>query len=192
MKETGMIFIRESVRAILDGRKTQTRRVIKPCSTATVADGSQPEWVYTTTKCPYGKAGDRLWVRETWKTNTDDWGRHKIEYKAGGEQLGIPEPIWRKYHHYLNWQPSMFMFKSISRLTLELTADPYPQRLQEISEEDAIAEGCSLMAGLTKGGSIGLASARYVFMKLWDSINGKKHPWDSNDWVWVNTFRRLE
>ena len=153
-------------------------------------------------KCPYGQPGDRLWVRETWQGyrmtsyEYDEWeamespkdrndDHYSPVYKADGKNF--PE----------KWFPSIFMPREFSRIDL-LIKDIRVERLQDISEADAIAEGCRpqfdksnpvTMNGIQMMPHI---SAKEDFQRLWDSINGKKHPWESNPWVWVINFERIK
>lgn len=191
MKERPILFSAEMVRAILEGRKTQTRRVIKdglgdkPIDTIefngvswTIA-GDAPsqhmgevymnDWSFDL-RCPFGVPGDRLWVRETWHYrggNNIEPSPGFVSYRADGE-FTLPGYEWR---------PSIFMPRWASRILLEVTTVRV-ERLQEISWEDHIAEGTPI--GMT-------------FSELWDSINAKRdYPWESNPWVWAITFKRIE
>jgi len=157
--------------------------------------------------CPYGAPGDRLWLKENWKfCGWSEDGEPQIEYAADGEKLWrtISEEsvdrvneIWEDLSTLENraidgisadrrWRSSQFMFRWASRITLEVVSVRV-ERLQEISEEDARAEGWPYVHDVG-GGS--LASA--WFRALWDSINGTKHPWASNPWVWAVEFKRVE
>lgn len=132
--------------------------------------------------------GDRLWVRETWTAPRRATGEHeqdRVLYRAdslwdgcGPGDLGF------------DWSPSIFMPRWASRLTLEITAVRV-QRLQEISDEDAAAEGAALHPGsfpLVDGPRRSLHG--HAFADLWDAINAKRAPWASNPWVWALTFHR--
>jgi hypothetical protein len=184
MKETGLLFKAEMVRALLDGSKTQTRRVVKPQPTnqlfRTIScwndEAHAREW-----QCPYGQPGDRLWVRETWrqaypKTNFS----HGVVYRADKERaLGMDE-----YSDRHRWKPSIFMPRWASRILLGITAVRV-ERLQDISDEDALAEGCyPTKTGIYPG------APRAAYRELWDSINGAGS-WDANPWVWVVEFNRV-
>lgn len=182
MKERPILFSSGMVKAILSGRKTQTRRVIKPQSLL-----DRLTRVNACYECPYGAPNDQLWVRETWWK----WGGtdKKIGYRADESTNFVPAGGYR---------PSFFMPRCASRLTLEIT-DVRVERLQEISESDSVAEG--LVSWPSEKESIthyGLAIAdvweidpRLTYKRLWDSINAKSgHSWDSNPWVWVIEFRR--
>jgi len=200
MKERSIIFGSEMVKAILEGRKTQTRRVIKPQPASGIrfspfVPGQVEDGHGRELRCPY--AVDRLWVRETWtegynrlliEGEGDDENAVSIIYKDGTE-IYRPCPAATAEHWGdfsldgdLNpiWKSSMFMPRWASRITLEVVSVRV-ERLQEISDSDARAEGvlCDL-------------NCRRPFMELWDSINAKRgYGWDSNPWVWVIEFERV-
>jgi hypothetical protein len=211
MKECPILFSAPMVRALLAGTKTQTRRVIKDdlddeerlhvgmyCPTVIDRHGyEQPgeevfgawttdgDWAM---KCPYGKPGDLLWVREAWHAPVNfDGVPPPIQYEAigdGSDETGIE---WGK------GRPSIFMLRWASRILLEVT-DVRVQRLQDISEEDAIAEGIGLNHGaagvkLTGGDQLPVAIAMY--RDLWESINGADS-WAANPWVWAVSFKRIK
>ncbi len=169
-----------------------------------------------TVTCPYGAEGDRLWVREAWRPVgwTEDFLRATIDYRADGMMRDV-EPrvadsyVWagrwgaalerqgakpdvRGYLVFPNekeqrWHPSIHLPRWASRIILEVT-DVRVQRVQEISEEDAAAEGVTPMAVLP-GDRLSHVAA---FAMLWDSINHARAPWDSNPWVWAITFKRVD
>ena len=145
MKERPIIFSGPMVRAILEGRKTMTRRPLNPTSKS------------------FGIPGDRLWVRETWAYADDVWGDAHIVFRATNPDA-TPE----------KWNPSIFMPRSKSRITLEIISIR-TERVQDISKADVIAEGCELGC----------------FEALWDSIYEQTYPWTLNPWVWVIEFRRV-
>ena len=173
MKERPILFSAPMVRAILDCTKTQTRRMIK-----NKPDTGRPA------QCRYGKPGDLLWVRESWSKRTDG----TIVYAADE----IAEKVY--------WKPAMFMNRWASRITLEVTGVRV-ERLLDISESDAIAEGvhpdpCErqdddgdgfFRIGAVRGDSFPIA--RYAV--LWESINGTGS-WESNPWVWVIEFTKVK
>jgi len=197
VKERPIIMTADSVQAILDGRKTQTRRVIRPqppnetayviagedesralCISAygngEFSDGSDP-W----RRCPYGMVGDRLWVKERF------FRRGDAIYYTGAilpADVAVQSPI--------------FMPRCASRITLEI-AEVRVERVQEISAEDVAAEGVVLPPlepdrGITwyHGKEDDLARRRFAL--LWNSINAKRgYPWADNPWVWAITFRLL-
>jgi hypothetical protein len=183
--ERPILFTTPMVQSILDGRKTQTRRVMKiqPDGRGTRCTNVYFEdWHGRELKCPYGKIGDVLWVRETW-SKTDSG---HIIYRATNKGFN---PIWK---------PSIFMPKEACRIRLEIT-NIRVERLQDISEEDAIAEGIGagfqMNAGWPdyqhiKNGVCSLTqdTAEMSYASLWESINGNGS-WSKNPWVWVIEFR---
>lgn len=196
MKERPIIMQAESVRAILDSRKTQTRRVIP-------ADGPDDGgWWYWRRRtqvyawredkpiagymgivndCPYGQPGDRLWAKETWTENA----MGELLYKAdwfGFESKGM------------GWKSPRFMPRRASRIVLELT-DVRVERVQDISEADAKAEGAprGYYERDTLDGTEAVPTTYYAgFRARWDDVNGKTYPWESNPWVWCLTFMRVQ
>ena len=186
------------VKAIFDGRKTQTRRVINPqpdnCSfhgfnkfgEAIFYPHEEESDEQVLWKCPYGVPGDRLWVRETWCPQLNIFGQEFNDrtpfYKDTEEKL----PCGHK------WKPSIFMPRWASRITLEIT-DVSVVRLQEISRTNATEEGfhASEYNGLEHFGGKSYGNAQLAFRVCWDFIN-KKYPWDSNPWVWVISCVRKE
>ncbi|HEY9749835.1 MAG TPA: hypothetical protein V6C63_14215 [Allocoleopsis sp.] len=214
IKERPILFSGPMIRAILEGRKTQTRRIIKLPSWSTndwsdfETDGKEAEIICANTgclasiPCPYGQVGDRLYCRETWSKSLPEW---QIEapyiYRADHlDPKGDAQPI--------KWKPAIHMPKEASRITLEIT-DVRVQRLQEISEEDAIAEGIRLIGDTFPHGgdfwkkgpnfytieypgwSFNAPTAKECFAHLWDSINGKTYPWGSNLFVRAVSFKRI-
>lgn len=146
-------------------------------------------------KCPHGVPGDRLWVRETWYDNlgevrTSADGRDEVYYRADGL------PDMEGEEHDLKWRPSIHMPRWASRLTLEIV-DVKVERLQGISEEDAVAEGVGEVGGAIVhrcDSDTKHPAAVYQFAQLWDSINGTKHgcSWQDNPWVWAIEFKKQE
>lgn len=195
MKERPILFSGPMVRAILDGRKTQTRRVVKP-QPETATDCPYHVGVGQSRKsrtCPYGTVGDRLWVREAWLPFDQDHviGDCKVAYMA--EATPTSEEIRKEYiregRNY-RWRPSIHMPRWASRITLEITGVRV-ERLQEISETDAIAEGAmSQLCSMHDQPDAMKFTHRNGFTNLWQSINGPES-WASNPWVWVIEFRRL-
>jgi hypothetical protein len=216
IKERPILFSGEMVRAILDGRKTQTRRIInpqperKPVMCGWVASGFAEEGLpneYGVTgcsckevKCRYG-FGDHLWVRETWRLGGEF-------YDCKLSVFSDPEEMLGQHVHYRvddfegegenTYRPSIFMPRWASRITIEIN-DIRAERLQEISEEDAKAEG---WLALSEDGMSGYGddatlhrhpeyTYRWGYKSLWNSINGPGS-WDANPWVWAITFKRVE
>lgn len=213
IKEHPILFSGPMVKAILEGKKTQTRRTVKrnDVDLATDVDELADCWrfsyqygngiAWTDLDCPYGKPGDRLWVRETWVETCDIYANGVIAYKADGvgrtylcENGGDGDPIGldgptilpQEVCEPVKWKSSIHMPRWASRITLQVT-NVRVERVQEISEEDAIAEGVSKHDGSVCIGE----THRAEFRCLWDSINGKKHPWASNPWVWVVEFKKV-
>lgn len=245
VREWPILFSGEMVRAILDGRKTQTRRVVRPQPWAGPLPGGKYEasgpWVGhdgiwrfmrgvvsrredDIGRCPYGQPGDWLWVRETWGWRGSIYSvgaDHKdqiIEYRADRERRYISRPISRRgrdglprhrtrrpgeseqeYRHYLHrfwsaWRPSIHMPRWASRITLEIT-DVRVERLQDITEADIIAEGCTVdaVARWTGVPWSDMPTLHHAFRVGWDRLNARRgFGWDANPWVWAITFRRLE
>jgi hypothetical protein len=191
MTERPILFSAEMVRAILDGRKTQTRRNIKyttehrgPINPAYLeAHKDHPGWKDI---CPYGQPGDTLWVRETWgHTGTGVWKVGQVYYAQDG---GI---IYRADHPNAagSWFSPLHMPRFASRITLRIT-DIRVERLQDISEDDAKAEGVKPLDYAAHHVAAG-CGARIAFEQLWTTINGPG-AWDANPWVWVVSFERVK
>lgn len=200
MKERPILFSAPMVRALLAGTKTQTRRIAKPVRHPDLgnvyAPGAlvlehEPQHVIDRC-CPYGRPGDRLWVREThmnwWKLDpaNPEGPRifsHVAAFAADGYEL---EPGER-------WIPSIHMLRAASRITLDIKAVRV-ERLQDISEEDAKAEGApGYEEGLDAPPPDGDHewSYRASFQRLWEQINGPG-AWAKNPWVWVVEFERAQ
>lgn len=192
--ERPILFNSAMVKAILDGRKTQTRRVIKP----------QPEgrnviydpaigWRFhggpNIEQSPYGKPGDELWVRETWSILKV--APHRVCFKYDPQH---PEGRSRKTLENGRWRPSIHMFRHLSRIQLRIK-DVRVERVQDISERDAKAEGDKnpFEGHFHKDGTPIESSACLRFKTLWDSINAKRgYDWDANPWCWCITFEILD
>jgi len=191
MKEHPIIFSGETVRAILDGRKTQTRRVAKiegidekglPFRYHMPGLKLMPYFVI----CPYGQPGDRLWVRENIRWHKEGtptrYGADGCPVMRDGESVAW---IFNEGH-----MPSIHMPRWASRITLEIT-DVRVERLIEISGEDLEAEG--FRSPLGGHLSDDYAELTGQFSVLWDSLNAKRgFCWDTNPWVWVISFKRIE
>lgn len=212
--ERPILFSAPMVRAILAGTKTQTRRVVKPAGkddafalvdygegwrpyrsddgeSSIRADGNE-----TPIPCPYGKVGDRLWVRETWQAvNGNDRARHIVAHPA-------PDRGWVEYaatprtdEPAYKWRPSIHMPRWACRITLEITA-VHVERLQDISEADAVAEGISEFIGgwwckYDDAKQIAGNTPQDGYRHLWERINGPGS-WATNPWVWTVEFSRIE
>lgn len=246
MRELPIHFNGPMVRAILEGRKTQTRRIVKPqhfredhgedASGQCISAG----WYPDLRLCPYGQPGNRLWVREAWQV-----ARETLDYETGGEydvwewndDMGDPRQYLKGDARFgtkaglfyaadgedknpgafynltgldnktilrtkeINWRPSIHMPHWASRITLEVTGVRV-ERVQDISEADALAEGVFSKVGSTPigdevvtatGGELIYASstqAREEYRRLWGQINGPDS-WSDNPWVWVVEFKRV-
>lgn len=207
-KERPILFSGAMVRAILDGRKTQTRRAMKPQPADDVAPHAFPNdevlcWISslphahgsrTAHFSPYGQPGDRLWVRESF-TDLLGTGIEHRPYPAGPKQryaytadtiAGSASDEVRK-DFGIKWRPSIHMPRSACRLVLEIV-NVRVERLQAISEADAMAEGAEPILVPPDGGSCPHVEG---FRDLWTSINGASS-WEANRFVWVIEFKRVE
>jgi hypothetical protein len=208
MKERPILFSAPMVRAILDGRKTQTRRIVDQRAFIETDRDAAPgrghieqsndlfgAYAIELLRRPYGSVGDRLWVRET-----------HAQF-AVGEGMDRPVPQCVAYRatcdgdggfDYVNgrgevmrikvtkWTPAIYMPRWASRIALEVTGVRV-ERLQQISEEDARLEGVGPDSTQLPPNN----THRWAFHRLWDSINAKRSPWSSNPWVWVVSFKRV-
>lgn len=194
VKERPILFSAPMVRAILSDAKTQTRRVVS----------ARHDSYTVPVSCPYGSPGDVLWVRET-------WGLFDREAIGGEKGYGV---AWRATHPSLDdgaewidgpvdypatikasekWRPSIHMPRWVCRLRLRVTSMRI-ERLHDISEADAMAEGVTPYTTHTLRMTDPDATGplyRPAFEDLWDSINGKRFPWASNPRVWVVGFERI-
>ncbi|MFH2432079.1 ASCH domain-containing protein [Citrobacter freundii] len=201
MTERGMIFNSEMVRAILDGRKTQTRRIIKLSHERgmlnPVIKGRNGEITSVSCRlapllCPFGQPEDRIWVRETWAeagASAPDLKLYRANY---------PDHVPSHYENVppvdeIRWKPSIHMPRWASRILLEIT-DVRVERLNAISQVDAIAEGAP-----PSHPSIDCVSQEYGFPdfsrswfgQTWQHIYGEES-WQANPWVWVIEFKRID
>jgi len=199
MKERPILFSGPMVKAILEGRKTQTRRVVKtqrhPFGHMLSVDDVAKEVIGDTgaVTCPYGEPGDRLWVKETFAPHADIPSTAIYRCDPGGDYQDTVTPNFR-------WKPSIFMPRWASRITLEITGVRV-ERLNQISDDDCSAEGIktSVGVGLIDGercfhfqDSSGYCRIGWIaYRELWESINGPGS-WDANPWVWVVEFRRVQ
>ncbi len=177
MAEKPILFSGEMVKAVLAGRKTQTRRVVKPQPNPADWQRITPEgW-----RCPYGSPGGTLWVREAfWECNDNNNDRH--HYVADG-----PAPTTERRHY--RKRPSIFMPRTLSRINL-LVTDVRVERVQEITPEDIVAEGAWRAEHSVDEDC---SQAYEAWQDLWDSINAKRgFGWDTNPWVWVVDFERAK
>lgn len=197
MGEHGVIFSAEEVRATLDGRKSQFRRVLTTPSEPYYVeeDGrlfAMDEYgeyfpIEQFRRCPFGQVGDRIFVKETWLQSDQAFDYGRVFYRATDKDE--PGDVWRSSVHMPQWA---------SRLTLEVTGVRV-QRVQDITEEDAKAEGMTCRSDLAWDDSVGYEDPyavavarghRYAFRDAWDSHH--KRPWARNPWVWAVTFKVVE
>jgi hypothetical protein len=192
MKERPILMSGLMVRAILEGRKTQTRRVVKPQPEYIQPDGTIKPLAAVSeanqmiargrlaARCKYGTVGDRLWVRETWSYHEPHDDCSGKVYAA--DQVSISEEM----RPQMRWRPSIFMPRWMSRITLEIT-DVRVERVQDISEADARAEGMRAKTGRRE------QTPQEAFAELWNEINAARgFGWESNPWVWVVSFKAVE
>ncbi len=222
VKERPIPLYQHEVRSILDGLQSQLRRVMKPQPVKWGYDdlcfheANDGEWEVGGVsgvegeplgyvRCPYGAPGDRLWVRETFKQATKDWLTHEsngivTKYKNPSPGLRAVETIYRAdVSHmddiaYMPWQSPIFMPRTLSRITLEVT-DVRVERVQEIRHDDVLKEGTPTpkYIGQFVDDRAWEGQMRNNFIDLWDSINEKRgYGWDVNPWVWVVEFRRVQ
>lgn len=191
------------VRAILEKRKTQTRRIIKPQPEYYTKNGTKYTSFQKTTlpvakgydliayldnplyigECPYGEIGQKLWVRETWGI-CPDYNEPRYKADKGMDRIAVGG----------KWKPSIFMPKKYARIWLEVTGLKL-ERLQDISEKDAMAEGISWTKQHHPLGTYnyGKSSAKRAFQELWNSVNKKRgYSWEINPWVWAIGFERID
>lgn len=225
MKERPILFSAPMVRAILDGSKTQTRRAVKPPRTRPafiLQDHGNGWWPYQSDdgesalcndgnehpyNCPYGKPGEQLWVRETWRHTASSLDEARaitedmcsgtaVDYRATYidecvRELGFSKADAEMADSFEVWRPSIHMPRWASRITLEITAVRV-ERLHDISEADAVAEG---IARRGEGWAWYSDPWAYTmspvtsYSDLWESINGPQS-WEANPWAWVIEFKR--
>ena len=222
MTERPIIFNDAMVRAVLSGAKTQTRRMVKPRNAAERDVFARPNFQGIRVEgrvawgCTAGLelgwrmpcvTGDRLWVRECWGVGSrpdpvKGW-RDGIEYRAGGEDGALwpvtpPKGVELDRYESSGWRPSIHMPRWASRLTLDVVSVRV-ERVQDISEADARAEGIVALPGNGPNRwtvdvgewSFSAPTAREVFAMLWSDIYGAES-WDVNPWVWAVEFKRVE
>ncbi|MBT9268532.1 hypothetical protein KKQ10_27010 [Pseudomonas sp. MG-9] len=199
-KERPILFSAPMVRAILDGRKTVTRRPVKGLGLQWL-DDFKPEYVADAANslCPYGKPGDQLWVRETWYCDHNDVMRGPYlkpddldvsEARDDGTLVYAADGLTPYEADQPVWKPSIHMPRWACRILLEIT-DVRVERLQDISRADIRAEGLQCPPELA-GDNV---SPNYrdwypaAWKELWNSTGGD---WDANPWVWVVEFKRVQ
>lgn len=221
IKERPILFSAPMVRAILSGQKTVTRREVKKkAALDCLAAGFEPAFLAlpgNSDLCPYGKVGDRLWVRETWGVISHDFDEHgnmidwkpdrpaskiremrfgrgyysgHVIYRADGEAVWAGDDYGGGDDRSA-WKPSIHMPRIASRILLKIT-DVRVERLQEISLAQVQREGCEVRQFWLFGANTAEAKkiGASVFSGLWSSINGAES-WNANPWVWVVEFKRV-
>lgn len=212
VKERPILFSAEMVKAILEGRKTQTRRIIKKPNLLQAIEEWSEENPYKkelsdAQKCPYGQVGDRLWIRENFKVSNIDEGYQNqfviddfeapacvVEYEDGSKrkiELEHSEYLQAVRANKKKKSPSIHMPRWASRIILEIT-DIRIERLQDITEQDAIAEGCDNSKSEAAINIGWYEKSKRAFERLWDGINKERgFDWSTNPYVWVIEFRRI-
>lgn len=205
MRERPILFSGAMVRAILSGQKTVTRRACKPQPSAhahtTSADGNPMSAWWETGKdinhCPYGQPGERLWVRESLRLDPE-YGHYYAAGGRHGETVYLcslfddeDKQTGPSYDGLLPERsvPSIHLHRRYSRILLEITAVRV-ERLQDITEQQALAEGVASCAQDLDPDGNGYSPGE-LFSILWSSINGTDS-WNANPWVWVVEFKRME
>jgi hypothetical protein len=212
VKERPILFSAPMVRAILESRKTVTRRAVKAWQQPQIEDDGSwfavaqrhPRWGFGVSGddaaecaaelarsgcCPYGGPGERMWVRETWAQPANlDPG--PTVYRATYPDC-IKGQGWENLppSSAIRWKPSIHMFRRDSRILLEIT-DVRVERLQDINEDQAMSEGVDTQAVASFRGTGVDRPAGFAFRDLWISINGPD-AWAANPWVWVVEFKRV-
>lgn len=192
MKSRPILFSASMVRALLDGSKTQTRRVVK--GPVWEVRNGQPKSAIAGCDpvCPYGHPGDELWVRETFAYTDahEPQFEGSIEYRADNKCFAVSGNELFDVPHKCDpqpfggpWKPSIYMPRWASRIALEITAVRV-ERLQDIHEADAKAEGITIRPECMQSPAVA------IYSMLWEDINGP-NSWAANPWVWVVEFKRV-
>lgn len=213
MKERPILFSAQMILALLAGQKTVTRRAIRtkltdrfdePRGDGDIQDGypfveCNGDYQSAVCFCPYGQPGDRLWVRETFMDLLGTGVEHRPTidspiqrycYSADVRPGSFADDTRKDYG--LKWKPSIHMPRAASRILLEITSVRV-ERLQAISDEECVAEGCGIgpgAIGVKLTVPPGASLPRAMFAELWKSINGAS-AWDANPWVWVVEFKKV-
>lgn len=197
MKERGIIMSAPMVKALLDGSKTRTRRILKKHPTNLAGPNYDGLWSDTIDPvvryfaCPYGVAGDRLFVKEKFAVNKDyNLLSPRLVFEAmGGDVRNCVAYSENKHDWQGRWRPSIHMPRWASRITLELTGVRV-ERLQDITPADCIAEGITYSKRDDDRRLTAPDGPYQKYARLWDSLHGKG-AWKLNPWVWVLEFRDL-
>lgn len=204
MRFKPILFNTDMVQAIIKWRKTQTRRIVKGMALNCLEhDMYSPEFVASSDLdlCDFGKVGDILWVRETFQKHctemetTSDWA--PISFKETGQYVYKADGyiLPKDSLSFSKWRPNIHMPKDACRIFLKVKSLRV-ERLQDISEEDAVNEGIERMPTVhwwknyINKPLVGTSNAQHSFETLWQSINGKQL-WDDNPFVWVIEFERV-
>lgn len=191
MKERPMLMTPENGQKCYDETKTQTRRIITDKWWCCFDPEDEEDRAKALLLCPYGKVGDRLWIREAWQVDAPHDGTwpDTVFYGCKGAPLDLIPEVYRSSKHCLFrgswtgtdliWRPSIHMPRWACRTVVEIVSIEI-ERLQEITEEDARAEGIQ---------EYGIG-AIHDFMQLWTSINGEGS-WALNPFVWVIEYKRV-
>ncbi|PWY39048.1 hypothetical protein [Pseudomonas sp. RW405] len=196
-KERPILFSGPMVRAILDGRKTVTRRALKiqPCTPGDIGSYGRgqpfirhPDPTKRNPECPYGRPGDRLWVRETCFINDYREAKVPVDERASVDVVYRADslPDWEGEESLITWRPSIHMPRWASRILLEVT-DVRVEQLQAISIGQICKEG--LARSIYE--FIPVTTAFDAFAEVWDSINGHG-AWEANPWVWAVEFKQVQ
>ncbi len=206
--ERPILFTGAMVRAIISGKKTQTRRLVDLSKAAPRGATITAESIRDRVRCPYGAAGDRLWLRETWRaeeigTIDSPWGPSGTDgVRFAADDAFVPIASTREAaeawvvaydngRHEMKWRPSIYIPRWASRIALEVTGVRV-ERLQDITEADILAEGITVpvaaeMTGLSWSD---IPTLHIAWEVVWDHINGLRAPWKSKPWVWCVSFKR--
>ena len=219
-KNTGIMFQADMIRAYLEGRKNQTRRVKglqainqepdkwqliftpEHQGVRFVSFGHKETYQVVHLNMPYGGKGDTLYFKETWKMfEREKDGRDFLHYRADDAKVDQtwwteqdwrrPDPVWHKQDGFEKWQPSMFMPRICSRFREVPIVSVRVERLQDITCEDAWYEGIVRTPDLSESAHL-FKDPTHEYFALWDSINGKTLPASKNPWVWVYEFPLYE
>lgn len=172
MKERPILMTPENAQKCFDGVKSQTRRIVKDINPTFLQGNPTGQQIHNAMRCPYGEVGDRLWIRESFCITSADEGTQGLLYRGQCEEYPSLKKIWK---------PSLHMPRWACRTVVQIT-EIRVQRVQDISDDDKIAEGMdpnTCLRGRTD-----------QWIMLWNSINGDDS-WDENPWVWCISFKKV-